>query len=117
MISLLVCSSLSISAFLSSSLIDLSLGPSFRLSAELMLLRNSDGLISLFEPANGKLGGTNGKTLWRLTGVARIVLDVDCLSSSLRLTIVRSEQEEFNRRAAKRKRRNIFVSCEISEKV
>lgn len=67
----------------------------------LILFRYSDGLIRLFESPAGKLGGTNGKTRCLLTkfGVEclfRSFVIVSSLSAP-KLTIVRSEQEEFRR--------------------
>lgn len=92
----------SISSEVSSLLTDLSLIMiSLRFSPPLMLRRYSEGLINLLGSATGKLGGTKGKTRWRLPGDGVMVVVVEeKRSSSLRLTIVRSEQEELRRRAA-----------------
>lgn len=67
-----------------------------RLWSPLILLKYSEGLISLLEsPAvPGKLGGTNGNTLCLFTSFG--VASVPCSSTS-RLMIVRSEQEELSR--------------------
>lgn len=66
------------------------------LCSPLILLKYSDGLINLLESpvVPGKLGGTNGSTRCLFTSL--VAASLVCSSTS-RLMIVRSEQEELSR--------------------
>lgn len=80
-----------------SSLSDLLLILPVKDRLSLMLLRYSEGLIRLLELVvfPGNIGGTKGRTRCLLTKLGPVIDDLSSVSVP-KLTIVRSEQDEFN---------------------